>query len=276
MSINQKEQELDPVQQFLAERREAIGKYAADKEWQDLSIKWMDKAFRHKYMYNFSALGRPIIQLPDEMVAFQEIVWKAKPDIIIETGIAHGGSLIQSAATLALLDYADAVQNGTVLDPAHPKRIVLGIDIDIRAHNRKEIENHPFYGRIKMIEGSSTDQATVDQVKSIAADYKRVMVCLDSNHTHDHVLSELNLYAPLVTKGCHCIVFDTIVENLPADLWPDRPWKPGNNPMTAMREFMKRDDLKDIEGNPLKFAIDHDIQDKLMICAAPEGYLKRI
>ena len=173
-----------------------------------------------------------------------------KPDLIIETGIAHGGSLIFYASMLELLG-----NNGQVLE----------IDIDIREHNRVEIEKHPMYKRITMIEGSSIDENVVQNVRDFAKDKKKVLVALDSMHTHDHVLKELELYSPLVTKGSYIVVFDTIIEDMPKDFFPDRPWSKGNNPKTAVWEFMKNND---------RFEIDKKIENKLLITVAPDGYLK--
>jgi len=190
-----------------------------------------------KYSYNYSALGRPIIQYPQDMVAIQELIWKTKPDLIIETGIAHGGSLIMSASMLALLDMCDAIQSDATLSPRGSRRKVLGIDIDIRAPNRAEIEAHPMASRIHMIQGSSIAPEIVDQVRQAAKGYERILVCLDSNHTHAHVLAELQAYAPLTSVGSYCVVFDTIVEDMPADMFPDRPWGPGDNPKTAVWEY---------------------------------------
>lgn len=220
-----------------------------------------------KYSYNYSALGRPIIQYPQDMVAMQELIWQTKPDLIVETGIAHGGSLIMSASMLALLDVCEAIEAGTTLDPSQSRRRVLGIDIDIRAHNRTAIEAHPMASRIRMIQGSSIAPEVIGEVRNVAKDFERVLVCLDSNHTHDHVLAELRAYAPFTSVGSYCVVFDTIVEDLPADMFPDRPWGPGNNPKTAVREYLK--------SHP-EFTIDKQIDHKLMISVAPAGYLKRI
>ena len=222
---------------------------------------------RLDYEYNFDMLGRPIIQMPQDIVSMFEIVWVVKPDLIIETGIAHGGSLIQSAASLIMLEYADAVSNASVVDPLSPQRMVLGIDIDIREHNRAAIEGHPMASRIRMLEGSSIAPEIVDQVKNIAKDFKKVLVCLDSNHTHEHVLAELKAYAPLVSMDSYCVVFDTNVEDLPPELIVDRPWGPGNNPKTAVWEFLKTN---------TDFEIDKSIQNKLLVTVAPDGYLKRV
>lgn len=220
-----------------------------------------------KYCYNFSSLGRPIIQYPQDIVAIQELIWRIKPDLIIETGIAHGGSLMMSASMLALLDLCEAIVSGVTLDPRQSRRKVLGVDIDIRAHNREAIEAHPMSSRIMMIEGSSIAPEVVAQVHEVAASYNRILVCLDSMHTHNHVFAELNAYAPLVTLGSYCVVFDTIIEDMPEDMFPDRPWGVGNNPKTAVWEYL--------ESHP-EFEIDASIQHKLLITVAPDGFLKRV
>ena len=220
-----------------------------------------------KYSYNFTSLGRPVIQYPQDMVAVQELIWQIKPDLIIETGIAHGGSLIMSASILALLDMCEAIESGTVFDPKNSKRKVLGLDIDIRQHNREAIEAHPMSSRIQMIQGSSIALEVVEQVKAVAKNYRRVLICLDSCHTHDHVLAELEAYAPLTSVGSYCVVFDTLIEDMPKSMFLDRPWGPGDNPKTAVWEYLKT--------HP-EFVIDKQIQDKLLITVAPDGYLKKI
>ncbi|MBD9582577.1 MULTISPECIES: cephalosporin hydroxylase family protein [Delftia] len=220
-----------------------------EKDMQDLSREWMHKSIEDRYSYNFSWMGRPIIQYPQDMLAMQEIIWSVKPDLIIETGIAHGGSLIYYASLCELVGHGE----------------VLGIDIDIRPHNRVEIENHSMFKRIRMIEGSSIDQHIVDQVRELAKD-KRVIVVLDSNHTHAHVLAELRAYALLVSVGGYCVVFDTVVEDLQPGSFPDRPWDVGDNPKTAVQEFLKEND---------NFEIDRDIESKIRITVAPDGYLRR-
>lgn len=217
----------------------------------------MKSSLAAQYSYNFSWLGRPIIQYPQDMVAMQEIIWAVQPDLIIETGIAHGGSLIFFAAMLELNAICGGPQNAKI----------VGIDIDIRAHNRSAIEAHPMASRIQMIQGSSIAPETIEQVKDIAKSCQRVLVCLDSNHTHDHVLEELRAYAPLTSVQSYCVVFDTIVEDMPAGMFPSRPWGPGDNPKTAVWEFLK---------THLEFEVDKRIQQKLLITAAPDGYLKRI
>lgn len=236
-------------------------------------------SIRAGYSYNFSWLGRPIIQYPQDIVAMQELIWRVKPDLVIETGIAHGGSLILSASMLALLDYADAVERGVPLDPRQTGRRVVGLDIDIRAHNRAAIEAHPMSHRIDMIEGSSVAPTVVAQVHEMARRHERILVCLDSNHTHEHVLAELEAFAPLTTPGSYCCVFDTVVEDLPDEIYANRPWRRGDNPKTAVHAFLKS--LKErsrcaADGSRLSFEVDRTIEDKLQLTVAPDGYLKRV
>ncbi len=240
---------MNPIEQFKIEREKNIKKLSQNKKLKKLAIDFFIDSWKSKYSYNFNWLGRPIIQYPQDIIAMQEIIWEVKPDLIIETGIAHGGSLIFYASMLELIGKGE----------------VLGIDIDIREHNRKEIEKHKMFKRIKMIEGSSTDEKLIKKVEKIVKKHKKVMVCLDSLHTHEHVLKELELYSPLVTKGSYLVVFDTAIEDMPDDMFPDRPWGKGNNPKTAVWEFLKTND---------RFVIDKDIENKLLITVAPDGYLK--
>jgi cephalosporin hydroxylase len=254
-------------QQFKMECDLEIGEQGSNADALEKSLSWIGCVNRLKYSYHFEWLGRPIIQYPQDIVAMQELIWQVKPDLIIETGIAHGGSLIFSASMLAQLDICEAIEAGVSINPWESRRKVLGIDIDIRAHNRAAIEAHPMASRIQMIQGSSIAPDVVAQVRAIAADHSRVLVCLDSNHTHDHVLAELEAYAPLVSTGSYCVVFDTIIEDMPDSMFPDRPWGPGNNPKTAVWEYLK--------SHP-EFEIDQSIPHKLLITVAPDGYLKRI
>lgn len=241
----------NPIQLFQHERSERVTSNATNESLQKAAAEFNTQSNIAQYSYNFSWMGRPIIQYPQDMIAMQEIIWQLKPDLIIETGIAHGGSLIYYASILELIGKGE----------------VLGIDIDIRKHNREEIEKHPMFKRIKMIEGSSVSQETVDRVAEVAKGKETVLVSLDSNHTHEHVLQELEFYAPFVTKGSYLVVFDTIVEDMPDNYLPGRPWAKGNNPKTAVWEFLK---------NHPEFQIDESIDNKLLISVAPQGYLKRI
>lgn len=258
---------MEQYELFKQECAKYISRQGDDEKLREETKSFFNHSFLYKYPYNFEHLGRPIIQYPQDMVAMQELIWKIKPDLIIETGIAHGGSLILSASMLALLDMCEALETGSMLDPKRSRRKVLGIDIDIRTHNRAAIEVHPMASRIQMIQGSSIAPEIVEQVLQVAKDYERILVCLDSNHTHAHVLAELEAYAPLTSVGSYCVVFDTIVEDMPADMFPDRPWGPGNNPKTAVWQYLKTHS---------EFEIDMSIQHKLLITVAPDGYLKRV
>lgn len=256
----------DPNNIFLEECRARISSYP-NSEIERIAAEFMRASTQPKYSYNFTWMGRPIIQYPQDMIAMQELIWSIKPDLIIETGIAHGGSLIFSASMLAQLDLCDAIEAGVSFNPNESRRKVLGVDIDIRAHNREAIEAHPMASRIQMIQGSSIAPEIIEQVKQVASGYSRILVCLDSNHTHEHVLAELEAYAPLASVGSYCVVFDTIVEDLPAEMFPDRPWGPRDNPKTAVWEYLKTHS---------EFEIDKNIDHKLLISVAPDGYLKRV
>ncbi len=234
---------------FLLEIRNNIEGLRGDSLLCSLSKTWMRESARYKYSYNFTWLGRPIIQYPQDIVAMQEIVWQVKPELVIETGIAHGGSLIFYASLLELIG----------------KGRVLGIDADIRAHNRSEIEKHPMFKRLTMMEGSSVDLAVAAQVQEFARGKEPVLVVLDSNHTHEHVAKELELYSPLVRKGSYLVVFDTLIEDMPKGYFRDRPWDKGNNPKTAVLDFLRHND---------RFVVDREIEDKLLISVAPGGYLR--
>ncbi len=243
---------MNEVQKFKEAVKQNIIEQGNDEELLALGKQWVRETMNKKFIYNFTWMGRPIIQHPHDTMALQELIWQIKPDLIIETGIAHGGSIIFSASMLELLG-----GDGEV----------IAIDIDIRKHNRDEIERHPMFKRIKLVEGSSIDSSTIDKIKELAADKKNVMVILDSNHTHEHVANELKLYSPFVSVNSYLVVFDTWVEDVPANYYPDRPWDKGNNPKTAVWEFIKDND---------SFIIDKSIEHKLAITLAPDGYLKRI
>ncbi len=252
---------------FKQEVDDRISNNQKNKELVNAARAFTNASTTPKYSYNFSCLGRPIIQYPQDIVAIQEIIWEVKPDLIIETGIAHGGSLILSASMLTLLDYCAAVKSEETLDPQQPHGHVIGIDIDIHACNLAAIKAHPLSNRIEMIQGSSIAPDVIAQVQYRASQCRRILVCLDSMHTHDHVLAELQAYAPLVSLGSYCVVFDTIIEDMLPNSFPDRPWGLGNNPKTAVWEYLKT--------HP-EFEIDKNIQHKLLITVAPDGYLKRV
>jgi cephalosporin hydroxylase len=241
---------------FNKEVEERISAIAQNDNLKSSAHEFMKASVEPKYSYNFTWLGRPIIQYPQDMIAMQELIWEVKPDLIIETGIAHGGSLIFYASILELVATCTDHQGE-----------VIGIDIDIRPHNRKAIEAHQMFKRISMIQGSSIDLGIIAQVVEIAKGKERIMVCLDSNHTHTHAYAELEAYAWLTSVGSYCVVFDTLIEDMGKGMYPDRPWGPGNNPKTAVREYLKT--------HP-EFEIDKSIQNKLLITVAPDGYLKRV
>ncbi|SFF18219.1 cephalosporin hydroxylase family protein [Thermoflexibacter ruber] len=244
---------MQEIEKFRQESLLRIQSYPNNQKLQDTASSFFQQTISVNYSYNFTWLGLPIIQYPQDIVALQEIIWQVKPDLIIEAGIARGGSLVFIASMLELIG-----GNGQV----------LGIDIDIREHNRIAIENHPMAKRITMIQGSSIAPQTIQQVYDFANGKEKVLLLLDSNHTHDHVLAELKAYTPLVSIGSYCIVYDTVIEDMPADYeWKDRPWGKGNNPKTAVWEFLKEND---------NFEIDKTFQDKLLITVAPDGYLKRV
>ena len=241
---------MSDVQSFLDARVVSIEKLAKNKQLRNTSLSFIKDCGALGYQYNFDWLGVPIIQVPQDIVAIQEIIWKTKPDVIIETGVARGGSLILSASILHLLN-----GNGKV----------IGIDIDIRDHNRAAIESHSLAFRINLIQGSSIEPSTIEQVNNFIKAEDKVMVILDSNHTHEHVLKELNLYSPLVTKDCYLIVMDTLVDDMPDDYFKDRSWGKNNNTKTAVHEFLKSSD---------RFEINESMHNKLLITVAPDGYLK--
>lgn len=251
----------DPIQDHFDDVRKRIQVQSSDPSITDPAKAFFTRSHQLQYSYNFTWLGRPIIQYPQDIVAFQEIVNVSRPDLIIETGIAHGGSLVLSASLLCLLDVMEG------LDPRLSPRKVVGVDIDIRSHNRQALDDHPLRFKMELIEGSSIEPDIIRRVRSYATGFQRVLVSLDSNHTHVHALAELNAYADLVTAGSYCIMFDTVIEDMPVGSFPDRPWDISDNPKTAVHEWLK--------SHP-EFVIDKEIDNKLLISVAPDGYLRRV
>jgi cephalosporin hydroxylase len=242
---------------FKKECAKEIDMQSCNARIKELSRAWFNISHAMKYSYHFEWMGRPIIQYPQDIIAMQEIIWNIKPDLIIETGIAHGGSLVFFASMLEL--------NALCGGPEDAK--VLGIDIDIREHNRVAINSHSMARRISMIQGSSISAGVIKDVTNRAHGKKKVLVCLDSNHTYEHVLAELQAYAPLVSLDSYCVVFDTVVEDMPVEMFQDRAWRPGNSPKTAVIEYLR---------NHSEFSIQNEIDNKLLLSVAPSGYLKRI
>jgi cephalosporin hydroxylase len=241
---------MNDVREFQERNRAKIAEMGADSAMREVTRDWFVRSSRHEYPYHFTWMGLPIIQFPQDLVAVQEIVWRVRPDLIVETGVARGGSVVYYASLLQLLG-----GDGKV----------VGVDVDIRAHNREAIDRSPVRGRITLIEGSSIDPAVVDRVRDAARGARSVLVCLDSNHTHDHVLAELAAYSPLVNRGSYVIVFDTSIDRLPPDVIGDRPWNGDNSPATAVRAFLAGSD---------RFVVDTEIDHKLLITECPGGYLK--
>lgn len=243
---------MNPIEAFKEEVERNVRNLGKDRKLRSEALKFTVDSARKGYPYNFTWLGRPIIQFPQDIVAIQELIWNVKPDLVIETGIAHGGSLVLSAS---------------ILECIGGRGIVVGIDNDIRKHNRREIGKHRMFKRIKMIEGSSIDEVVLRKVRKFVRGKKRVLVFLDSNHSHAHVLRELLLYSPFVTKGSYIVAFDTVIEKMPKGSNKNRPWDKGNNPMTAVRAFLRKHK---------NFVVDKEIEHKLLITAAPGGFLKRV
>jgi len=260
-----------PLEQYRQEIEQRTSAYRSNESLQGASRAFFNEIGIGKadYVYNFTWLGVPIIQIPQDLQALQEVIWNVKPDLIIETGIAWGGTLVFSASMLAILEVCGAIERGQV----------VGIDIDIRAHNRKSIAEHPLANRITMIEGSSIDEGIVAQVAQLASRHRRVMVCLDSNHTHEHVLAELEAYGPMVSPGSYCVVGDTIIEDAPQSMVSKRPWGKGNSPKSALHEYLRllgREKRTGADGKLLAFEIDRRIEDKIVLTGSPDGYLRRI
>ena len=244
---------MDKVKQFYNERKNDIEKMGMDVDLRKKSLEWMLHADKYKYTYNYSWMGRPIIKYPNDMLIQQELMWRLKPDLIIETGIAHGGSIIFSASMQKMMEIDGEV---------------VGIDIDIRPHNRKLIEEHPMYKNITMFEGGSTDQNIIKKIEEHVTGKKTVMVILDSLHSHEHVYLELQLYSKFVTLGSYCILPDTFIEFFPKGYYSrNRPWDVGDNPYTAMKQFLNETD---------EFEVDKSLSNKAMITELIDGYLKRI
>lgn len=261
----------NPLEQYKEEMTERVELFKKNEPLQKTSAEFFKEIGIGKanYVYNFFWLGVPIIQIPQDLQALQEIIWEVKPDLIIEAGIAWGGTLMFSASMLAILEACNVIDKG----------LVIGIDIDIRQHNKELISSHPLSKKITMIEGSSIDKNIIDQVKILAKDYKRIMVCLDSNHTHDHVLAELETYAPYVSPGSYCVVGDTIIEDAPEGMVSKRTWGKGNSPKTAVWEYLKRLKVEgrfSTSGKRMEFGIDKEIENKIVLTGSPDGFLKRL
>lgn len=254
---------MSDLEEFNRNSISNIKKMWSDENVKNLSQEWINQTGKHNYVYNWRWFGLPIIQLPADIVATQELIWKIEPTVIIETGVARGGSLIFNASQLAMLDLCK-YGSASILDS---ERRCIGIDIDIRPHNRYAIESHPLAPMVQMVEGSSTDEKTFNKVMEFIKPDDKIMVILDSNHTHAHVKEELAMYSSLVSLDSYIIVHDTGIEFSPDSSFKNRDWSIGNNPLTAVREFIDSND---------NFQIDKLQSNKLLITSSPDGYLQRI
>jgi cephalosporin hydroxylase len=240
------------LNEFYRLRADSISELSRSQDLQDMGVKLMRDSAPHRYAYNFDWLGIPAIQLPTDLIAMQEIIWAYKPEVIIETGVAHGGSLVFYASMLSLLG-----NNG----------FVVGVDIEIRKHNRDVLESHPMYDKIKLVEGSSTSPDTLAKIQALVGN-RRALVILDSDHSRDHVLQELYAYEQFVAVGGYIVVMDTTLEDQPDNFIVNRPWDKLNNPKTAVREF-----LNSRAGHWLA---DRKIDGKLLMTVCREGFLQKI
>lgn len=236
---------------FEARNRDLTRRMSDDHHVRNVTREWIHAVLPFEYHYHFSWMGVPVIQFPSDIVAMQELIWDIKPDLIIETGIARGGSIVFYASMLQLLG-GDG--------------LVVGVDIDIREHAREAIEDHAFADRIVTVQGSSVAEDTISAVSRYAKGRKRVLVVLDSNHTQEHVAAELEAYSQFVTPGSYIVVFDTVIDDLPDRFHEGRPWAAGRGPKVAVHDFLAT--------HP-EFHIDRSYEDKLLVTVAPDGFLKR-
>ncbi len=236
-------------EQFDADKIKNATSLGKDEELQKLALELIEKSDKHYHAYQWTWLDLPIIQSTEDILAAQELVWKVKPDVIIETGIAWGGSIVFYASLLQLIG----------------KGKIVGIDVALPQKNIDKIMSYPFSDRIELIQGSAVDQSIVDLAASHIKEGQTVMLMLDSNHTHEHVLKELEMYSHLVTKDSYIIVSDTIVEDIPTQEHRPRPWGPGDNPKTAVNAFLKGND---------RFVLDEYYNNKILVTFDKGGYLR--
>jgi cephalosporin hydroxylase len=237
---------------FEEKKRRQASALAQDQHLFADAIDMLHAVDKYDYSYLWSWMGVPIIQLPADIITTQEVIWATKPDVIIETGVARGGSVLFMASILELIG----------------KGKVIGVDIDIRAHNRDSIERHPMAKRVMLVEGPSNDPATLAKVRAGIPAGATAMVVLDSDHSRDHVLGELRTYGPLVTQGCYLVVADTVLGHLDFDQTPRNRAKVcfrGNEPLSALKAYLKETD---------RFEIDPVVNGKLILSSSPGGYLR--
>lgn len=239
-------------EEFESMRLNKAKEMARDEELQRDALDVLVRADRHNWIHQTNWFGEPLLQLPQDMFAFQEIIWKTQPDFIIEVGVAWGGSVLFNATICEALGHGQ----------------VVGVDIYIPEDLTERLSSKGRVSeRIQLISGSSIEQDTVDRVREIVGDSKRTFVILDSHHTKDHVLRELELFAPFVGKDCYMLCGDTIVERLPVQEHRSREWGPGNNPMNALDDFLQ---------NQERFVIDEFFDNKLLLTCNPRGFLRAV
>ncbi|OQA00607.1 MAG: Rhamnosyl O-methyltransferase precursor [Planctomycetes bacterium ADurb.Bin401] len=244
------EKKLFTRQEFEKLRIDSAAQMAADKKLKADALDVLVRADHHRWIHQTNWMGEPILNLPQDMFAIQDIICRTKPKYIIESGVAWGGSLLFYSTIM------EAIDGGKI----------IGIDTYIPDDLRERLNSHgKISQRITLINGSSVEQTTVDKVRAIIGDCREVMVVLDSFHTHEHVLNELRLYSPLVGKGFYLVCGDTIVEDIPEQTHRTRPWGRGNNPKTALWQFLKEND---------RFETDKETDNKLLLTCNPDGYLK--
>lgn len=224
---------------YSDDQSQTLPLYSAEA-FQAISRLWVKAGWAAKYSYNFTWMGRPVIQLPEDLVRIQEVIVKVEPQVIIETGVAHGGSSVFYASLLEVLG----------------RGRVISVDIEIRAHNRKAIEAHPLKKRITLIEGSSVAPETLQEVKKLLFPGEKVMVVLDSNHTKKHVREELELYGPLVSSGSYIVASDGIMEDLDDVPGGKANWTQ-DNPMAAAHEFLAEHPEFELDPEPTRLGVTY-------------------
>jgi cephalosporin hydroxylase len=237
--------------EFDTERSSLIASLGSDVDLKRDGISFVNSSNLKKYAYTWNWMGLPVIQMPEDLIKVQEIIFETKPDIILETGVAWGGSLLFYASILKSMNHGK----------------VIGIDITIPEHNRTAIMNSRGSELVTLIEGSSVSQDIFKQVNAIIPRNAKVLLILDSHHTHDHVMKELELWSPLVTKGNYLVVCDTIVEFIDAPADRVRAWSKGNNPFTATTDFLSSN---------IRFSTENEFNKKTLTSFHPHGFLLAI
>ena len=242
----------DDRMKFEEAKREQSVALGNDDQVFEQSLDLITSIDKYDYSYLWSWMGVPIIQMPADVMATQEVIWATKPDVIIETGVARGGSVLFMASLLEMLGGGK----------------VVGVDIDIRAHNRATIEDHVMSKRVVLIEGGSVDEDTLASVRAQIPKGARVMVVLDSDHSREHVLSECRAYGQMVTEGCYLVVADTLVGHITEDKAPTKRskiWFKGDEPLSALNDYLAEND---------RFLVDPVLNGKLVLSSSPGGYLQ--